>query len=679
MTKKEAQRRIKKLKKTIKHHRYLYHVLDKQEISEDVLDSLKHELYKLEQKYPDLITPDSPTQRIGGKPLDKFEKVTHKEPMLSLEDVFSKEEVQDWLDYINRISDQEIENFFCEWKIDGLAASLVYKNGLFVQGATRGNVQVGENVTQNLKTVDAIPLKLKLHKSVSKEIDSIVKDKIKEGRIEVRGEVYITKKGFKEINQKRLDEGKDLYANPRNLAAGSIRQLDPKIAARRNLHFLAWNLVTDCGQITHQQEHQILTALGFKTDSGRLAHNLSQIVSFREEMKEKKEELPFQVDGIVINVNDNQLFKELGVTGKSPRGARAFKFPPEQATTKVEDIEVQVGRSGRVTPVAFLEPVDIRGVTITRATLHNIDEIRRLDVRVGDTVIVERAGDVIPHITKVLTDLREGHEKKFQMPQKCPICETRLITKEDEVAWRCPNPNCRVRRERFLEHFVSKKAFDIEGLGEKIIKRLLDEQLISDAPDIFRLQEGDLIPLEGFENKSAQNIIKAIDDSREIEFYRFLIALGIPQVGEKTALDITDHFKNLSEFKNTSQEELENIKDIGPIVAKNIKQWFKDDKNKELIKELLENGVRIKYPNRQSSHFLKGQKFVFTGSLEHYTREEAKRAVRQRGGDPVSSVSKETDFVVCGENPGSKKKKAQEKNIPVLNEKDFKKMLKNED
>lgn len=674
MTKREAKKRIKKLRKVIRHHRYLYHVENKQEISPEALDSLKHELYELEQQFPSLITPDSPTQRVAGKPLEEFEKVEHEVPMLSIEDVFSREELQDWQDYLQRLAPQAEFNYFCELKIDGFAITLIYQDGVLSQGATRGNGRVGEDVTQNLKTIESIPLKLSVRGEVPNQKIKI-KKRIKKGRIEVRGEVYMSKKAFQEVNQQRKEEGKQPYANPRNTAAGSIRQLDPKLAASRNLSFLAYDLVTDVGQEKHSEEHRILKALGFKVDQGKKCKNLAQVIEFWKEAAKKRKPLPFQIDGVVVNVNYNSLFKKLGVAGKSPRGLRALKFSPKQATTKVKDITVQVGRTGAITPIAHLKPVEVGGVTISRATLHNEDEMKELGIRIGDTVIVQRAGDVIPEVVKVLPKLRTGNEKKFKFPKQCPVCGTKLIRPEGEAIWRCPNPDCQARRKEFLYHFVSKKGFDIEGLGPKIINQLIKEDLISNAPDIFELEEGDLVPLERFAEKSASNLISAIQDSTEIPLFRFINALSIRYVGEETSIDLAQYFRSIAKLEDASREELEKIPDIGPNVAQSIYDWFQNKTNLKLIKNLKRAGIKI-IPPQAVSKELEGKTFVFTGSLKTMTRSEAKKKVRLAGGDPSSSVSKNTDYVVIGRNPGSKLDQAKKLGVKTIDEKEFLKILK---
>ncbi len=676
MTKSEAKRRIEKLKKVINHHRYLYHVLNRQEISDAALDSLKHELYQLEQQFPEFITPDSPTQRVGGKPLEEFKKVEHKIPMLSIEDVFSEKELQDWEDYLKRLEPKVKFEYFAELKIDGFAIALIYKNGIFTIGATRGDGKTGEDVTQNLKTIESIPLRLEIKADISdKKIEAKLKNLIKKGEIEIRGEVYMEKKDFEKFNRELEKKGQKTYANPRNLAAGSIRQLDPKLAASRPLKFLAYDIITDIGQKKHSEEHQILPVLGFKTDKGKVCKNLSDIVDFWREIAKKRETLPYQIDGVVINVNDNALFRKLGIAGKSPRGVRAFKFSPKQATTRVLDVRFQVGRTGAVTPVAILEPVEVGGVKITRATLHNEDEIKRLGIRIGDTVIVERAGDVIPAVARVLPELRTGKEKEIHFPKNCPICGTKLIKPKGEAVWRCPNPDCSARKKENLYHFASKKAFDIEGLGPKIIDQLLDENLISQAADLFELREGDLIPLERFAEKSAKNLVEAIQRSKKIPLSKFILSLGIRHVGEETAIDLANYFGSLTKLSDASKEELEKIPDIGPEVSKSIFHWFRKKRNQKFIKDLIKAGIKILPPEKIGKK-LEGKTFVLTGTLESMTRAEAEKKIRLLGGHPASSVSKQTDYLVVGKEPGSKLEKAKQLGVKIIEEKEFLEMIK---
>ncbi len=641
-------RRVEKLKKLINHHSYLYHVLDKPEISDAAWDMLKKELAELEKKYPEFVTTDSPTQRVSGKPLDKFEKVRHDRPMLSLQDAFSFEEIEKWEERIKKLTTEKL-NYFVELKIDGLSASLKYKKGIFVEGATRGDGKTGENITQNLKTVNSIPLKLR------KPVDC-----------EVRGEVFISKKNFKKFS-------KD-YANPRNLAAGSLRQLDPKIAAKRNLSFMAWQLL---GRDEQDREHEELAELGFKSVPGKFCKNLEEVKGFFEGIK--KDKLEYEIDGLVVGVNNNKVFDSLGVAGKSPRAAIAWKFPSEEGVSVVEDIKIQVGRTGVLTPVAVLKPVKIRGATISRASLHNKDEIERLELKIGDSVVVARAGDVIPDVVKVLKELRTGEEKNFKMPSKCPVCGEKVVEDKRGILLRCVNKNCFSKKKRGLHYFVSKAAFDIEGLGPKVIDALFDNGLIQDAADIFELKEGDLVPLERFAEKSAENLVKAIDKARKITLPRLIISLGIMNVGEETAYVLASVFGSLKNIQKASLEDLQQIRDIGPIVANSIYEWFSNDYNKKFLEKLLKyvsvQDTRYKTQDTKNKKIF-GKKFVLTGTLASLSRDEAKEKIRGLGGDVSSSVSKETNFVVAGENPGSKYDKAKKLGVKILGEEEFVNLLK---
>lgn len=683
MDRQQAKQRIEKLKKLISHHRYLYHVLDREEISQEALDSLKHELYSLEQEHPELISSDSPTQRIGGEPLKKFKKVEHRVPMLSIEDIFSEQELFDWEAYVKRLARESNIQYFAELKIDGFAVSLIYQNGIFVSGATRGNGKVGEDVTQNLKTIESIPLELHLHKELAQDLKHLEKGlekAIKAGRIEIRGEVYMDMDDFNKFNKLREKEGLPLFANPRNLAAGSIRQLDSKLAASRPLKFLAYDMLSDMGQIRHSEEHKLLPTLGFKTDPGKICRNLSEARDYWKEIAKKRDKLPFQIDGVVISIDDNALFKKLGVAGKSPRGIRAYKFSPKQATTKVVDIKVQVGRTGAITPIAILEPVQVAGVTITRATLHNEDELNKLGIRIGDTIIVERAGDVIPAVSAVLKELRTGKEKHFIFPKECPVCETKLDKPYKEKIWRCPNQNCQARKRENFYHFVSKKAFNIEGLGPKIIDQLIDENLISQPFEIFQLKEGDLLPLERFAEKKAENIIKSIEKSKSISLDHFIFSLGMRHVGEETAIDLAKYFGSLEKIMESEKEEIDKIPNIGGKVAESIYEWFQSKKNRKLVDDLIRSGVKIENNIAHSKEKgfgtkLKGLNFVLTGTMETITRDEAKEKIRFLGGDVSESVSGNTDYLVLGENPGSKLEKALKLKVKTINEREFLRMI----
>jgi len=707
MTKSEAKKRIEKLKKVINHHRYLYHVLDREEISPAALDSLKKELFDLEQEFPEFITPDSPTQRIGGKPLEKFKKIRHPRPMLSFNDAFSQKDMEDWLERNSKLLEKDYYpptalppegrapeiskiDYYCEPKLDGLAIELIYQTApksdypILKVGSTRGDGLIGEEVTQNLKTIEAIPLKLR-------EVDEVVKDLEKEGLKEIaknikkqglkeivaRGEAIITKKDFEKVNREQEKLGQPTFANPRNLAAGSIRQLNPKITARRRLDSTAYDLISDFGQKNHAQEHKILHALGFKTNNkySKYCPNLKEVFEFHDFWYKNREKLPYEIDGVVVQINNNQIFEKLGVVGKAPRGAIAFKFPLKQATTIIEDIKVQVGRTGAITPVAYLKPVEVGGVTISRATLHNEDEIKRLGVKIGDTVIVGRAGDVIPDIIKVLPELRTGKEKEFKMPKKCPACGTKLIKPEGEVLWRCPNPKCSAQQREYFYHFVSGAAFDIIGVGPKIIDRFIDEGLILDPADLFALKEKDIAILERFGEKSAQNLISTIQSKKKITLAKFIYALGIRNVGEETAQDLAEYFGSVEKIKKAELEDLQKVMDVGPVVAKSIYNWFKEKRNLEFLEKLKKVDVKIIEEKKPKHQPLKGKTFVLTGGLETMTREEAKEKIRILGGEILESVSKKTDFVVVGKEPGSKLAIAKTLGVKTLNEKQFLKIL----
>ncbi|OGZ63643.1 MAG: hypothetical protein A2439_03600 [Candidatus Staskawiczbacteria bacterium RIFOXYC2_FULL_37_17] len=675
MEKNEAKKRIQKLREVINRHRYLYHVEDRQEISDHALDSLKKELFDMEQQFPDLITSDSPTQRVAGKPLKEFKKVKHSERMLSFNDAFSKQDMQDWLERISKLltekEKQELD-FYCELKIDGLAIELIYENGFLKTGSTRGDGTIGEDITQNLKTVEAIPLVVGCptphHAGGGSDTPPT---------LVVRGEVFITKKEFKRINKLQKEKGLPAYANPRNIAAGSVRQLDPKITASRKLDSFAYELISNLGQKTHEEKHKILKDFGFKTNKhNKYCKSLEEVVKFREHWIKQREKLDYEIDGIVVVANNNRTFEKLGVVGKAPRAAIAFKFPQAEAVTKVLDIKVQVGRTGAITPVAVLKPAQVTGITITRATLHNEDEIKRLGVKIGDTIVVGRAGDVIPNIIKVLPELREGNEKSFKMPEKCPACNTKLIKLEGEALLKCPNPKCFARQRRNFYHFVSRPAFDIDGLGPKIINKLLDEGLVQDPSDLFELKEGDIVPLERFAEKSAENLVNSIQSKKEISLARFIYALGIRNVGQETAIELAKRFGSVKQIKEAKLEEIDSILDIGPVVAKSIYEWFSDKDNLKFL-EKLQKFVKIQNTNYKSQNLkLAGQTFVLTGSLKSMTRDQAKEKIRELGGDIAGSVSSKTDFVVAGSEPGSKAEKAKKLGVKIISEKEFLNLIK---
>ncbi|MBI2627120.1 MAG: NAD-dependent DNA ligase LigA [Parcubacteria group bacterium] len=679
----QAKERVEKLKESINKYRYHRLVLDKPLISESAEDSLKKELFDLEQEFPDLVTSDSPTQRVGGKPLSKFKKFEHPKPMLSFNDTFSKEDMEDWFDRVVRtlgvavpesesarlsFTKEKLGGFYVELKLDGLAVELVYKNGILETGSTRGDGKIGEDVTNNLKTIEAVPLKLSATSSKFQVPSELV----------VRGEIFLSKGQFEKINLQLKKKGEKIYANPRNLAAGSIRQLDPKITAERNLDSFAYSVVTNLGQETHEEEHEILKALGFKVNKhNKLVKDLEEVQGFRDHWEKHREKLEYEIDGIVVQVNDNRIFQKLGVVGKAPRAAVAYKFSARESTTKVKDIIVSVGRTGVLTPVAVLEPVEIGGTTVSRATLHNEDEIRRLGVKIGDSVIVGRAGDVIPDIIKVLKELRTGKEREFYMPKNCPVCGNKVVRPEGEVAHRCVNKNCPAIKREAIYHFVGKKAMDMPGVGPKIIDQLMDAGLIKSAPDLYELKKDDLLNLERFAEKSAENVIGSIHSKKSPTLAKFIFALGIRHVGEETAFDLAKKFGSLKKISETSLKGLQKIHDIGNVVAKSIYEWFQNGYNQKLLERFEKVGVIPESfkVTKQSSKFI-GKSFVLTGGLEILTREDAQAKIRELGGDVSSTVSKETDYVIAGSDPGSKFDKAQKLNVKVITEKEFLEMIK---
>jgi len=697
MTKQEIKKRIEKLRAEIDYHRYQYHVMDRLDISDAAFDSLKNELEELELKWPEFVTPDSPTQRVGGKPLDKFIKVQHGQPMLSLNDAFGEEEIKAWQERIQKITPDAKFDYFCELKLDGLAVSLIYEKGLLVQAATRGDGKIGEDVTQNIKTIQVIPLVLRRPKEVelksagfdAQQIKKIIKA-VQDGRIEIRGEAIMTNKVFLELNKKYEKEGRPLLANSRNGAAGSIRQLDSKITAERRLSFYGYALITDLGQERHAEEHLIIKAFGLPSFIGREKQNyachcsdLEEVIAFHEFWVKNKARLPFGCDGVVVVVNDIALHKKLGVVGKAPRWMQAYKFSGEEATTKVEDIVLQIGRTGILTPVAILQPVNVGGVVVSRATLHNEDEIKRLGLKIGDTVIIQRAGDVIPDILQVLPKLRTGQEKDFRMPSSCPMCrgtvqrrEIGLAKNSKSVGYFCANKNCFAVNRRRLHHFAAKSAVNIDGLGPKIIDQLLREGLIRNAADIYELKEGDLELLERFAQKSAKNLIDSIERSKRVPLYRFINALGILHVGEETAIDLANHFGSIGNLKAVSEEELGKIANIGEVVARSIIEWFSDTNNRETLERLLKQ-VKIENPRAsKKEQVFKNMTIVLTGELSSLSRDQAKQLVRERGGEVASTVSAKTSLVVIGANPGSKYEKAKQLGIKIIGEEAFKELIK---
>jgi DNA ligase (NAD+) len=684
MKKEDAKQRIQKLRKEIDHHRYLYHVLDRQEISEAALDSLKHELFLLEQQYPDLVTPDSPTQRVAGEVRAQFQKVRHTQRMFSMEDVFTPEEFIAWHNRMRKLLGRDVCRMFCMVKMDGLALSLVYKDGVLDTAATRGDGMVGEDVTQNVKTIEAVPLRLRVPTAAEiKEVARSASDaaqltqalRSSAGRLEVRGEVYIARDDFAVLNREQKKRGEETFANPRNAAAGALRHLDPAMSASRKLRFYAWDLTTDIGQGTHTLEWQILSLLGFRVNAeSGTADTPEAVHAFWRRVAEKRDTLNFWIDGTVVRVDDNAAFESLGVVGKAPRGIIAWKFPAEEATTVIENVEWFVGRTGVLTPVAVVAPTWVGGTTVHHASLHNMDEIRRLDVRVGDTVILYKAGDIIPKIKQVLLNLRPSKAKEIRPPTACPVCSSAVVKRQGEVAFVCSNPRCyAVEMERLIHAAV---AFDILGLGPKNIERFVNEGLLRSPADMFRLQEGDIAALERFGDLSAKKIVTEIAQHRRISLDRFIVALGIRHVGEETARDLAKIFGTLERFRRATSDELEHIPNIGAVVAESISAFLRDKTSQGLLDDYRAAGVEV-IPI-QKSHGptpLAGKTFVLTGTLASMTRDEAKVAIRNLGGAVAESVSKKTSYVVVGEDPGSKAAKAEHLGVPTLDETAFRSLL----
>ena len=692
MDKREVKKRLVKLRSEIEKYRYAYHVLDKSLISDMALDSLKNELEKLEREHPDLITPDSPTQRVGGAALAKFKKVRHSAAMMSLYDAFSPEDMKDWEKRMEKIFPGQKFDYYAELKMDGLAVALVYESGKFVLGATRGDGETGEEVTQNLKTIEAIPLNLRRPEEaelkkigLSAESVKLVFKALDRGRIEARGEAIMTSIVFNKLNEINKKLGKPPFANPRNAAAGSIRQLDSKLTAERKLDCHIYSLMPPLikgGEggfsQTHEQEHKLAHALGFKVlKENKFCRNLEEAIKFHDHWESRRDNLPFECDGVVAVVNDLSLWPKLGVVGKGPRYMMAYKFAAIQATTKVEDVIWQAGRTGVLTPTAVLTPVRIYGVTVSRATLHNLDEIRRLGLKIGDTVILERAGDVIPKVVEVLPKLRTGEEKEIRVPRQCPMCSGGVEKVQGEVAYRCVNKNCYAVNLRRLAHWTSKNAMDIEGLGPKIIEQLYKEGLVRDASDFYKLTIDDLLPLERFAEKSADNLVKAISEKTQVELARFIYSLGIRHVGEESSLALAKYFGSLEKIKDASLDEINAIYDFGEIMAKSAYQWFHDKNNLQLLARLAAAGVKVKTLKLSAkSAKLAGKIFVLTGSLEKLTRDQAKAKIRELGGEISSSVSQNTDYVVAGAEPGSKLVKARRLGVKILNENEFFELIK---
>lgn len=660
-----AKARIEKLKELINDYRYHYHVLDESIMSEAAADSLKHELSQLEEQYPEFITPDSPTQRVAGKPLDKFQKVTHASRMISLADVFSESEIRDWVARNYKLVDRGTEfTFFTDIKMDGLAMSLHYENGIFQQAVTRGDGLVGEDVTMNVKTIQNIPLKLNLDNPPE--------------HLEVRGEVIIFKQDFEKLNQMQAKLGEKPFANPRNLAAGTIRQLDPRIAASRPLRFMAYDLVTP-DLPTHQEAYEFLRQIGFQTSGqDHVYTHLNEVFAEIKHLGQVRGDFLFNTDGMVIKINDRKIYSELGIVGKTPRAAVAFKYPAEESTSKVRDIVISIGRTGAATPVAILDPVEIAGSTVRHATLHNSDEIEKLDIRIGDTVIIYKAGDIIPKIKEVLFTLRpEGTEPfDYEKALKNQYPELEFERPDGEVVYRVKGQDSDFILRRNLEYFASKQALNIEGLGEKNVNLLVDAGLLKSLVDLYRLQKLDLIKLERFGELSATKLLNAIEGTKQASLAKFITALGIRHVGAQTAVALADAFQSLEALRDATEEELLKIPDIGLTVSESILAYFADEDNLRQLDDFASLGVHPVYVNHDNAP-LKGQSFVVTGTLTDMGREEAEDLLREKGATVTSSVTKNTTALIAGAKPGaSKVTKAEKLGIKIISEAEFRELIK---
>jgi len=666
---KSLEREIEKLRGEIRHHEYRYYVLSDPEISDFEFDKLIKRLQELEAQHPELVTPDSPTQRVGGQPAEEFPKVRHSVPMLSLDNTYSVDELREFDRRVRELAGREKVDYVGELKLDGLSMSLTYENGVLVHGVTRGDGTTGEDVTSNVKTIRSVPLRIE-----PKKLEAIGNPK----RFEVRGEVIMTLKAFEETNARREAAGEPKFANPRNSAAGTMRQLDPRIVAERRLDMYLYQLLVN-GRVPLADHAKMLDALGkmgFKVNPHRtLCRSFEELLAYIQEWESKRDSLDYEIDGIVVKVNDTRLWEELGTTAKSPRWAVAFKYPARQATTRVNDIRAQVGRTGTLTPVADLEPVDVGGVTVSHATLHNMDEIERLGVKIGDTVLIQRAGEVIPQVVKVVKAAPDGRE--FKMPRKCPVCGGDVHRSEGEVAYRCVNAACPARLKESLLYFAGRRAMNIDGLGDKLVDQLVNKGLVHDVADLYRLTHEQLANLERMGDKSAQNLVEEIENSKKAELARLIFALGIRFVGERTGQLLADHFGSLDKLAKASEEELLQVEEVGPRVSEAIREFFGEKRNRDVIEKLRKAGLQFEQKKaRNAEGKLAGKQFVLTGTLPTYSREEATRMIEEAGGRVTGSVSKKTDYVVFGADPGSKLEKARSLGVKTIDETALRRLLK---
>jgi len=668
---KDLRKKLESLREKIRHHEYLYYVLDHPEISDAEFDRLMQQLKDLEAEHPGLITGDSPTQRVGGKPREGFVKVPHSSPMLSLDNTYSEEELRAWERRVHELSGRKEIDYVCELKLDGMSLALIYEDGKLVRGITRGDGSVGEDVTLNVRTVRSVPL-------------SIAKERLKRAGIpedfEVRGELLMPTAAFKKVNEARESKGLATFANPRNFTAGTVRQLDANITAERRMDFFPYILLEN-GRTYFDRHWKTLDALlaaGFKVNPNRrLLHAMEEVWVFIQEWEGKRESLPYEIDGIVIKVDRTALQDELGFTGKAPRWAIAYKYAARAGITKLEDIRVQVGRTGKLTPVAMLAPVLIGGTTVRNATLHNMDEIERLGVKIGDWVQVERGGDVIPKVTKVIDDEQHPRPrdlKEFEMPDKCPVCGTRVVRTEGEVDYRCVNANCPAKLRETILHFASRGVMNIDGMGDALVTQLTERGLVNNVADIYKLTKDILLSLERMGDKSAQNILDEIEHSKQLPLERVIYGLGIRMVGERTAQFLAEHFGSMEELESASVEELQAVNEVGPRIAESIVEFFGIAANRKLVERLREAGLTLTGHKKQRGTKLAGKTFVLTGTLAHFTRDEAKKMIEDAGGKVTGSVSKKTDYLVAGTDAGSKLDKAKELGVKVVDENEMEKL-----